>query len=188
MESCTRLHRGSGHDLQYICENFRIQEASLGRRWWRIGKADCAGKRYHEYLMWASTFEFVWFFDVLVDNFPQYVPICKPIRRIGCQKRNWLLRCRECCPLSFSQKLLSFWWRTLTFAALDTNASVLARMFWILAQHQDAQNRLRIEIREAKQDGNDLTYDQLEKLPYLDAICRETLRLSVVIPYQELSC
>jgi len=34
------------------------------------------------------TFEFVWFFDVLVDNFPQYVPICKPIRRIGCQKRN----------------------------------------------------------------------------------------------------
>jgi len=59
-------------------------------------------------------------------------------------------------------------------------------MFWILAQHQDAQNRLRIEIREAKQDGNDLTYDQLEKLPYLDAICRETLRLSVVIAYQEL--
>jgi len=71
---------------------------------------------------------------------------------------------------------------------MDTTSSALARIFWILAQHQDAQNRLRIEIREAKQDGNDLTYDQLEKLHYLDAICRETLRLSVVITCQELSC
>ena len=74
---------------------------------------------------------------------------------------------------------------------MDTTSSALARIFWILAQHQDAQNRLRIEIREARQDGNDLTYDQLEKLPYLDAICRETLRLLVIIdspPTKELSC
>ena len=70
---------------------------------------------------------------------------------------------------------------------MDTTSSALARIFWVLAQHQDAQHRLRLEIREARKDGNDLTYDGLDKLPYLDAIYRETLRLSVVIAYQELS-
>jgi len=71
---------------------------------------------------------------------------------------------------------------------MDSTSSALARVFWVLAQHQDAQNRLRLEIREARQGGNDLTYDQLDKLPYLDAICKETLRLLVFITYQELSC
>ncbi len=70
---------------------------------------------------------------------------------------------------------------------MDTTSSALARIFWVLAQRQDVQNKLRLEIREARKDGNDLTYDELDKLPYLDAICRETLRLLVVITYQELS-
>jgi len=74
---------------------------------------------------------------------------------------------------------------------MDTTSSALVRTFWVLAQNQDAQNKLRLEVREARQDGNDLTYDQLDKLPYLDAICRETLRLLVIIdspPTKELSC
>ena len=67
---------------------------------------------------------------------------------------------------------------------MDTTSSALARIFWVLAQRQDVQNKLRLEIREARKDGNDLTYDELDKLPHLDAICRETLRLSVVITYK----
>lgn len=61
---------------------------------------------------------------------------------------------------------------------MDTTSSALSRMFHLLAIHQDMQDKLREEIREAKsqQDGN-LSYDQLMSLPYLDALCRESLRL-----------
>ncbi|KAF8957107.1 cytochrome P450 [Flammula alnicola] len=67
---------------------------------------------------------------------------------------------------------------TLTFAAMDTTSSALTRLLYLLATHQDVQDKLRKEIREAKEaEGGDLPYDKLVSLPYLDAICRETLRL-----------
>ena len=50
--------------------------------------------------------------------------------------------------------------------------------------YQDAQDKLRAEIREAKQNLNseEPNYDQLNALPYLDSIIRETLRLYVLHP------
>ena len=66
--------------------------------------------------------------------------------------------------------------RALTFAAMDTTSGGLARTLFLLSIHQDIQNKLRQEIREAKKSG-DLSYDELVALPYLDAVCRETLRL-----------
>jgi len=67
--------------------------------------------------------------------------------------------------------------RTLTFAGMDTTSSALARTLWVLAQHQDVQDKLRFEIREARKHKGNLAYDELMNLPYLDAVCRETLRL-----------
>ncbi len=57
----------------------------------------------------------------------------------------------------------------------------ISRTLWVLAQHQDAQDKICNEIRNARKGkgGGDLTYDELVNLPYLDAVCRETLRLSV---------
>lgn len=46
-----------------------------------------------------------------------------------------------------------------------------------LAQHQDVQDKLRAEIKEARAHGGDLDYNGLDSLPYLDAVIRETLRL-----------
>ena len=66
---------------------------------------------------------------------------------------------------------------TFTFAATDTTSSALARILWVLAQRQDAQDKLRLEICEARKVGDDLAYDELMNLRYLDAVCRETLRL-----------
>ncbi|CAA7267036.1 unnamed protein product [Cyclocybe aegerita] len=68
---------------------------------------------------------------------------------------------------------------SLTFAATDTTSGALTRTLHILALHKDAQDRLRQELREARKEhgGQDLPYDTLVSLPYLDAICRETLRL-----------
>ncbi|CAA7267173.1 unnamed protein product [Cyclocybe aegerita] len=65
---------------------------------------------------------------------------------------------------------------TLTFAAMDTTSSALSRILWLLANHQDVQDKLRAEVREAGKQG-DLAYDDLVNLPYLDAVCRENLRL-----------
>ena len=68
---------------------------------------------------------------------------------------------------------------TLTSAATDTTSGALSRIFHLLALHKDIQTKLRQEILEAKREngGKDLDYDTLVSLPYLDAICRETLRL-----------
>ena len=65
------------------------------------------------------------------------------------------------------------------FAGQDTTSHALSRILDLLAHHPEEQARLRDEIREARRanDGNEFDYDTLNNLPYLDAICRETLRL-----------
>ncbi|KAF7972145.1 hypothetical protein HWV62_11119 [Athelia sp. TMB] len=67
---------------------------------------------------------------------------------------------------------------SLTFAATDTTSSALARLFHLLAQYPDVQNRLRDEICASRSRDGDLDYKELDGLPYLDAVIRETLRLS----------
>ncbi|KAM5537528.1 hypothetical protein V8D89_008855 [Ganoderma adspersum] len=73
---------------------------------------------------------------------------------------------------------------TLTFAAMDTTSNTLSLTLWRLAMRQDVQDRARQEIREARDanGGSDIGYDDLVALPYLDAICRETLRVHVPAP------
>ncbi|THG93019.1 hypothetical protein EW026_g8090 [Hermanssonia centrifuga] len=76
---------------------------------------------------------------------------------------------------------------TLVFAATDTTSSAISRVLHLLAQHQDVQEQLRKEIVDARH-GQDISYDQLLELPLLDAVCRETLRLTVqdvVLPLGE---
>lgn len=68
---------------------------------------------------------------------------------------------------------------------MDTTSNALSRIIHVLAENQDAQERLREEILSARKnsgsadgdEGMDLDYDTLDGLPYLDAVCRETLRL-----------
>lgn len=65
---------------------------------------------------------------------------------------------------------------SLTFAAMDTTSGALCRTLWLLAIHQDVQDTLRREVAEALNDEV-LSYDDLVSLPYLDSICRETMRM-----------
>lgn len=46
----------------------------------------------------------------------------------------------------------------------------------LLAKNPDVQERLRQELCE-KAESRDLSYNELNALPLLDAVCRETLRL-----------
>ncbi|KAH9896681.1 cytochrome P450 [Cubamyces lactineus] len=70
---------------------------------------------------------------------------------------------------------------TLLFAATDSTSNALAKILHILCERSDAQLRLRKEILAAS-DDNDLPYDVIDTLPYLDAICKETLRLYPLTP------
>lgn len=64
---------------------------------------------------------------------------------------------------------------------MDTTSNALSRIFGVLATHPEAQETLRQEILDAREriGDKDFTYDELEALPFLDAVCRETLRLWV---------
>ncbi|KAI0754112.1 cytochrome P450 [Daedaleopsis nitida] len=66
---------------------------------------------------------------------------------------------------------------TFIFAGMDTTSNALSITLELLANHPDVQQRLRTEILEAMMGKESLDYDALVSLPYLDAVCRETLRL-----------
>ncbi|KAG6900223.1 hypothetical protein C0993_001292 [Termitomyces sp. T159_Od127] len=67
---------------------------------------------------------------------------------------------------------------TFTFAATDTTSNALSRTLHLLAMNPEIQDRLRTEVVEAfKQHNGDIPYDDLVSLPFMDAVCRETLRL-----------
>ncbi|GJE97230.1 cytochrome P450 [Phanerochaete sordida] len=74
---------------------------------------------------------------------------------------------------------------TFTFAGTDTTSNALARILHLLCLHRDAQAALRAELLEARarNGGADLEYDALVALPFLDAVCRETLRLFPPVPW-----
>ncbi len=69
---------------------------------------------------------------------------------------------------------------------MDTTSNALSHIIHLLAEHQDVQEKVRAEVTEAR-DGQDIPYDQLVELPYLDAVCRETLRLWVSISFKILA-
>ena len=72
----------------------------------------------------------------------------------------------------------------MILAGMDTTANSLARILQLLAERPDAQERLREEIThaiEVEGHGDTLDFDRLLELPYLDAVCRETLRVCVLV-------
>ncbi|GLB40230.1 putative cytochrome P450 family protein [Lyophyllum shimeji] len=71
---------------------------------------------------------------------------------------------------------------TLTFAAMDTTSVALSRTLHMLATHPKVQEKLRQEILSARREGSDLSYDEVSTLPFLDAVCRETLRMYPPFP------
>lgn len=77
-----------------------------------------------------------------------------------------------------SQASLTLSCSFLVLAATDTTSNSLAQIMELLALHPEVQEKLRAEIVQASDKCNgDIPYDQLMSLPYMDAVCRETLRL-----------
>lgn len=53
----------------------------------------------------------------------------------------------------------------------------LCRILHVLSLNMEVQERLRLELMNARVERRDISYDELMALPYLDAVFKETLRL-----------
>ena len=74
--------------------------------------------------------------------------------------------------------LSSYNFSTFIFAGVDTTSNAVSRVLHMLCQHHDVQDKLRAEIHAAIEHyGVEIPYDELSALSYLDAVCRETLRV-----------
>ena len=73
---------------------------------------------------------------------------------------------------------------TVLFAGSDTTSTTLSRALHMLALNPHCQDRLREELERAEvvQEllygvADEPVYNAIDALPYLDAVCRESLRL-----------
>ncbi|PIL33302.1 cytochrome P450 [Ganoderma sinense ZZ0214-1] len=67
---------------------------------------------------------------------------------------------------------------TFIMAGMDTTSNAMSRVLHLLALNPGIQEKLRSELANARETyGDEIPFDDLMALPYLDAICRETLRL-----------
>ncbi|KAF8999694.1 cytochrome P450 [Cyathus striatus] len=73
----------------------------------------------------------------------------------------------------------------LIFGAQDTTSSALSRILFLLASRPDIQRKLRDEVHQAKGMWKEKNggYDEVMKLPWLDAVVKETLRLYPPVPF-----
>ncbi|KAF8906807.1 cytochrome P450 [Gymnopilus junonius] len=72
---------------------------------------------------------------------------------------------------------------TFMIAGFETTTTTAAFAVWELARHPDKQDRLREEL--ATISGEPTAKDMQDRLPYLNAIMKETLRLYPALPYME---
>ena len=71
---------------------------------------------------------------------------------------------------------------TLLLAGYDTTAVSLAWAFRMIYSHPDVLEKIRAELRDAFPSG-EIDADGLEKLSYLDAAIKESLRLHPIVPF-----
>ena len=60
---------------------------------------------------------------------------------------------------------------------METTSGALTHTLQMLSEHKDVQDKLRQEIVAARAGKEYIDFDELMSLPYLEAVCRETLRL-----------
>ncbi|XP_065874573.1 cytochrome P450 736A117-like [Euphorbia lathyris] len=67
-------------------------------------------------------------------------------------------------------------------AGTDTTYVLLEWVMIELLRHPEAMKKLQSEIREIAENKSEITEDDLQKIPYLKAVIKETLRLHPPIP------
>lgn len=76
----------------------------------------------------------------------------------------------------------------LLTAGYDTTGSTMHFMIYLLALHPDMQDRLRQEVIDVAGEEEEITYEHIAHMPYLEAVMYETLRLFPIIPRAFREC
>lgn len=86
----------------------------------------------------------------------------------------------------FSEEELVNQMMTFLAAGHETTATTITWAMWFLCKYPEIQNRLREEVRSNLPSIGDesatVTSEQLDKMPYLHAVCNETLRVYAPVP------
>mgnify|MGYP006191247981 CR=1 FL=1 len=71
---------------------------------------------------------------------------------------------------------------TLICAGHDTSAYFSSYLIFLLAKHQDVQDKLRAEVQNHLKGRTEVTPDDIAELTYLAKVMQETLRFYAIIP------
>jgi len=71
---------------------------------------------------------------------------------------------------------------TILGAGHETTASGVTWTLWLLATHQEVQDRLRAECQELLMVYENPPFDKLKELPFLNAVVKESLRVEPPVP------
>ncbi|XP_044739872.1 cytochrome P450 4V2-like [Chrysoperla carnea] len=82
----------------------------------------------------------------------------------------------------FSQDLLRDEINTIIFGAYDTSATTLAFVLLHLANNKDIQTKLYHEIYTIFKDKNEIEFDDLIQLKYMEMVVKESMRLTATGP------
>ena len=66
---------------------------------------------------------------------------------------------------------------TFLFAGHETTSANISHVLYQLAHNQELQDRLRIELNDRLAGRDELSYDELNSMPLMDATIREALRV-----------
>jgi len=66
---------------------------------------------------------------------------------------------------------------SLYTAGTDTTEHSTMMLIYLINQHPEIKKKLTEEISNSQIDPNNLNFDTIKNLPYLDAVCQETLRM-----------
>ncbi|KAI9652536.1 MAG: hypothetical protein M1831_006727 [Alyxoria varia] len=73
-------------------------------------------------------------------------------------------------------------------AGRDTTATTLSYVFWLLVRHPEALDKLRSEIDSVLGEDKNVTRAYLQRMPYLQNVLKETLRLYPPVPLNTRFC
>ena len=73
-------------------------------------------------------------------------------------------------------------------AGYETTGNTMAYILYELAMNQECQEVLYGEIMDSVDDVDDLTYETIQSLPYLDAVIHETMRKHPIVALLERVC
>lgn len=78
-------------------------------------------------------------------------------------------------PLSDPEVLDNAW--LMMLAGFETTAATLAAICFTLMRRVDVQNKMRQELYQIFHEKKSIDFDSVQKLPYMDAVIKEALRL-----------